>query len=100
METCYTFKGQSLENGLSCMVQALGSTVLQKVEIQHDWAQASEHKGCSKRNRSIWSQVCSLLPVQFSHWCRTQCGAELALQLPEAFERETLLDTQLPGQLS
>ena len=48
----------------------------------------------------MWSQVCSLLPVQFTHWCRTQCGAELALQLPEAFERETLLDTQLPRQLS
>ena len=47
----------------------------------------------------VWSQACSLLQVQFTRWCGTQCGAELALQLLEAFERETVLDTQLPRQL-
>ena len=28
METCYTFKGQSLENGLSYIFQAIGNILL------------------------------------------------------------------------
>ena len=48
----------------------------------------------------VWSQVCSLLQAQFTRWCGTQCGAGLALQLPEAFNCETVLGTQLACQLS
>ena len=30
MEKCYTLKGQSLENGLSCMFQAIGNVLKAK----------------------------------------------------------------------
>ena len=46
MEKCYTFKGQSLEKGLSCIFQAIGNILLQKV---HDLASMTKHR---KRNRS------------------------------------------------
>ena len=36
---CYIFKGQSPENGLFCIFQAVGNTLLQKVQRQHDSAQ-------------------------------------------------------------
>ena len=31
-----TFKGQSLENGFSCVFQAIGNILLQKVQSPHD----------------------------------------------------------------
>ena len=36
---CYIFKGQSPENGLFSVFQAVGNTLLQKVQSQHDSAQ-------------------------------------------------------------
>ena len=45
MEKCYTFKGQNLENGLSCIFQSIGNILLQKVQSQHDEAQGTERKG-------------------------------------------------------
>ena len=36
IEKCYIFKGQNLENGLSCIFQAIGNILLQKVQSQHD----------------------------------------------------------------
>ena len=36
MEECYTFKGQSLQTGLSCIFQAIGNILLQKVQSQND----------------------------------------------------------------
>ena len=38
METCSIFKGQSLENGLSCIFQAIGKILLliQKMQSHHD----------------------------------------------------------------
>ena len=38
---------QSLESGLSCIFQALGNILLQKVQSQHDSAQATGYKGYS-----------------------------------------------------
>lgn len=36
MDKCYTFKVQSFENGLSVIFQAVGNSLLQKVQNQHD----------------------------------------------------------------
>ena len=36
MEECYTFKDQSLEKGLSCIFQATGNILLQKMQGQYD----------------------------------------------------------------
>ena len=36
MEEWYTFKDQSLEKGLSCILQATGNTLLQKMQSQYD----------------------------------------------------------------
>ena len=36
MAMCYTFKSQSLENGLLGIFQAIGNFLLQKVQTQHD----------------------------------------------------------------
>ena len=44
VEKCYTLKDQSLENGLSCIFQALGNILLQKVQSQPDSAQATKPK--------------------------------------------------------
>ena len=41
MENCYTFKGQSLENGLSCVFQATGNVLV---------TQAIEYKVKQKRS--------------------------------------------------
>ena len=35
MGKCYTFKGQSLENGLYYVFQGTGTILLQKVQSQH-----------------------------------------------------------------
>ena len=35
-EKSYTFKGQSLENGLYHIFQAIGNILLQKVQSQYD----------------------------------------------------------------
>ena len=51
MEKGYTFKDQSLENRFLCIFQAVGNILLQKVQSQHDSAQATEHKRLNKRNR-------------------------------------------------
>ena len=45
MNKRYTFKDQSLEDGLSCIFQAPSNLLLQKGQSQHDRAQAAEHKG-------------------------------------------------------
>ena len=46
----WTFKGQLLENRLSCIFQAIGSIILQKVQNQLDKHRSTKHK--SQRNRS------------------------------------------------
>ena len=51
MEKCYPFKGQSLENGLSCLFQALGHTLK---------ANTKEYKGLRETD-PIWSQIPSSL---------------------------------------
>ena len=38
-------KGQNPKNRLSCIFQAIGNIIWQKVQSQHDQAQATEHKG-------------------------------------------------------
>ena len=58
------WKGQTLENGLSCIIQALSSIPLQKLQ-----ASMAKHKPQSTRVRirerdRIWSQVCSLLLLE------------------------------------
>ena len=60
MEKCYTFKDQSLENGLSGMFQARGNILLQKVCR----VSMTKHRQQSRRVRgkginSTWSQACS-----------------------------------------
>ena len=44
LKKCSIIKSQSLENGLSCVFQTIGHILLQKVQSQHDKAQAPEHK--------------------------------------------------------
>ena len=51
MEKSYTFKDQSLEHRLFCVFQAVGNILLQKVQSQHDSAQAMEHRGLNERTR-------------------------------------------------
>ena len=34
MEKCYTLKGQSLENGLSCIFQAIGNILNSNVKVK------------------------------------------------------------------
>ena len=72
MEKCYTFKGQSLENGLSCIFQATGNILI--------LAKAMEYKGESKRNRSnmesdlffhITQLVSSSLKLSPGHWLQS-----------------------------
>lgn len=52
MEKCYTVKDESLENGLSCLFQAMGIILI---------AKAIEYKGERKRNRWAMSQIASSL---------------------------------------
>ena len=61
MEKCYTFKGQRLEHGLSCLFQAIGNILLQRCR-----ARMTKHRQQSTEVRAkgldpIWSQVCSSL---------------------------------------
>ena len=56
MEKCYTFKGQSLENGLSCIFQAIGN-ILQRCR-----ASMTKHRQQSTRVRAkgidlIWNHI-------------------------------------------
>ena len=67
-ERCCTFKGQSLENGLSCIFQAVGNILLQKVQSQHGYTQATEHRVRAKVIYPIWSQACSLLQNHRPYW--------------------------------
>ena len=60
---CYTFKGQSLEKGLSCIFQAINNILLQRCR-----ASRSEHKQQSTRVRAqgidaIWDQIYSSLLI-------------------------------------
>ena len=48
----YTFKGQSLENGLSCMFQTIGSILNTKEKQQNTKVKVKE-------TDLIWSQICS-----------------------------------------
>ena len=52
MESCYPFKGQSLENGLSYMFQAIGSILNTKAKQQKTKVKAKE-------TDPIWTQICS-----------------------------------------
>ena len=36
MGKCCIFKGQSFERGVSCIFQAIGNTLLQRVQSQHN----------------------------------------------------------------
>ena len=61
MGKCYTFKGQSLENGLYCTFQAKGNILSQKCR-----ASDTKHRQQSARIRAkgidpMWSQACSSL---------------------------------------
>ena len=61
IEECCTFKSQGLENGLSCILQAVDNIVLQKRR-----ASMTKHIQQSTRFRAkgidpVWSQVCSSL---------------------------------------
>lgn len=58
MEKSYALKGQSLENGLSCMFRAIGNILLQKEQNQHDSAQKTEHRVRAQGTDLIWSQTC------------------------------------------
>ena len=65
MVKCYTFKGQSLGNGLSCIFQALGNIFLVRFR-----ASMTKHRQQSTRVRAegidpIWSQLCSSLLHNF-----------------------------------
>ena len=54
MEKCYILKGQSLENGLSCIFQALGNIP--------DWKQKQQNtKVKVKETDPMWSPICSTL---------------------------------------
>ena len=64
MEKCYTFKGQSLENELSCIFQAVGN--MATFFNKRCRASMTKHRQQSTKVRakeidSIWSQVCSSL---------------------------------------
>ena len=52
---CYTFKDQSLENSLSCVFQAIGTILLQKVYSQHDRQQSTKVK--VKETDPTWGQM-------------------------------------------
>ena len=61
MEKCYTFKGQSLENGLYCTFQAIDNTLSQKCRASN-----TKHRQQSIRIRAkgidpMGSQPCSSL---------------------------------------
>ena len=60
----YTFKGQSLENGLLCIFRAIGNILLQmyRVIMTKLWQQRTRVR--AKETDPIWSQVCSLLQEQ------------------------------------
>ena len=45
MGKCYSFKVRALRTGLSCIFQSIGNILLQKVQSQHDSAQATKHEG-------------------------------------------------------
>ena len=53
MDLCYTFKGQRLANGLSCIFQAIGN-------IPNLWHKQYNAK-IIKETDLIWSQICSSL---------------------------------------
>ena len=50
----YTFKDQSLENGLSCIFQGIGN-------ILNLWQKQQNTKIKVKETELIWSQICSSL---------------------------------------
>ena len=54
MEKCYTLKGQSLQNGLSCMFQAIGNILNSKQKQQNTKVRVKE-------TDPVWSQTCSFL---------------------------------------
>lgn len=62
MGKCYTLKGQSLENGLSCIFQALGNILFIKDEAP---ARLSTGKGTDL----IWNQIGSSLLHISSSFC-------------------------------
>ena len=57
MGKCYTFKGQSLENGLYYVFQGIGNILLQRVQNQHGKAQTTEHRVRAKGMHSIRKSV-------------------------------------------
>lgn len=72
MGKCYALKGQSLENGLSCVFQAIGSILLQRCT-----ASMSKHRQQSTKVRTkgidpIWNQGYSSLLQNLVAWKRGQ----------------------------
>ena len=57
MEKCYTFKGQHLENGLSCVFQAISNIIL-VINLQQ---KQYNTKVKVKEIDPIWSQICPSL---------------------------------------
>ena len=72
MGKCYALKGQSLENGLSCVFQTIGSILLQRCT-----ASMSKHRQQSTKVRTkgidpIWNQGYSSLLQNLVAWKRGQ----------------------------
>ena len=82
MGKCNAFKGQSLEDGLSCAFQALGSILLQKVQSQCDSARATEHSVKAKETGEMWSQIS---PSLFQYIPRAQPSCYLPALHPVLF---------------
>ena len=76
MGKCYTFKGQSLENGLYYVFQGIGNILLQRVQNQHGKAQTTEHRVRAKGMHSIRKSVLlsdffsltSSVPLALQRW--------------------------------
>ena len=61
MENYYTFKGQSPENDVSYIFQALGNILLQKCRASMTKLRQQSTGIRAKETDPIWSQVCSSL---------------------------------------
>ena len=61
MKKRYTFKGQSLENGLSCLFQAIGNSL-------HLQQKQQTTKAKVKETDPIWSQICPSLLQYYIDW--------------------------------
>lgn len=64
MKKLSEWKGQSLENGLSRIFQALGNVPLQKVQASMAKYEPQSTRVRIEETDRIWSQVCSLLLLE------------------------------------